>query len=100
MRHRQPRELRAQRTSAVSTPANGQQWLDASAKHRARQRELKELFHADQYVPAEPVADYLAVGLSGLRLLIAKGLPCHRLSARVRRFKKSEVVQWINARPC
>jgi len=118
MRHRQPRERIASRTSATATPAasatatpaasatatpadhHGTAWLDASSKHRARQRELKELFHCDHYVPAEPVAEYLAVGIPGLRLLIAKGLPCHRLSPRVTRFRKSEVVQWINALPC
>ena len=110
MRRRQTRERIAQRAS-VSTPAQtgssetptadhpGTAWLDASAKHRARQRELKELFHADHYVPAEPVAEWLAVGIPGLRLLIAKGLPCHRLSPRVTRFRKSEIAAWVQSRP-
>lgn len=61
--------------------------------------EFDELFEKDCFVPHEPVAEFLAISVQGLRQLMKKGLPHHRISERVTRFRKSEVVAWVQSRP-
>ena len=56
-------------------------------------------FDRDCFVAVEPVAEFLGTSVQGLRRLMMDGLPYHRLSPRVTRFRKSEIIKWVQSRP-
>jgi predicted DNA-binding transcriptional regulator AlpA len=56
-------------------------------------------FDRDCFVDHEPVAEFLGTSVQGLRRLMVDGLPYHRLSPRVTRFRKSEIIKWVQSRP-
>jgi len=56
-------------------------------------------FDRDCFVSHEPVAEYIGTSVQGLRRLMMDGLPYHRLSPRVTRFRKSEILKWVQSRP-
>lgn len=61
--------------------------------------EFDDLFEKDCFVPHEPVAEFLGTSVQGVRRLMMDGLPHHRLSERVTRFRKSEIIAWVQSRP-
>lgn len=65
----------------------------------AVEKKLEERKEASDWIGPDDVARLLAVKRESLRKLVSReGLPCHQITERLRRFRRSEIENWMQER--